>query len=233
MQPDVRLTVLATCLALAACGGDAETAESGGSAGGTAAGAGGTGGTTAAGGAGGTTGGAGGTTTGGAGGAGGAGGVTSGTGGAGGTTGLGGTTALGGAAGVGAGGAAGDAGKDAAIKDAGGTCQTDTDCLPTEKCSGAINCPDGAMCILPSRPGTCILKTPVACSTAKDCATGEVCVQTIFAIMPQPGYDAGSSDAGLPKLGVCRPAKQAARDPSPPIDRDRWWGAVESAMRGS
>jgi hypothetical protein len=267
MQPDVRLTVFATCLALTACGGEADTAQPLGSAGGTTAGAGGAGGATAgAGGAGGATAGAGGTA-----------GTTPGAGGASGTTGFGGTAGVAGAAG--AGGAAGSAGKDAggscysnndcqapekcigavgscptgaicilaprpgtcgiadAGKEAGGSCYSDANCLPTEKCVGAVgSCPDGAICVLPPSLGTCKPKTPVACATKADCQANEVCVQVMFPVYaPRPDAtapsDASSGDVSLPKLGECRPATQAARDPSP--SADVWWGAVESALRGT
>jgi hypothetical protein len=181
VQPDIRLSVFATCLALTACGGEADTGQAGGSAGGTAAG--------------------------------GAGGATAGAGGAGGAT-------------AGAGGTVTDAGKDAR-----GRCAYTTDCLPTEKCVGGVvlSCPDGALCVLPPRLGTCSPKTPVTCATKADCETNEQCVQVMFPILAIPPDDAGN----LPKLGECRPATQAARA-APPSSRDNaWWGAVESAMRKS
>ena len=34
-------------------------------------------------------------------------------------------------------------------------CYTDADCAENESCEGAVNCPEGAYCILPASPGSC------------------------------------------------------------------------------
>jgi len=250
MQPDVRLSLVATCLVLTSCGGDTETTQAGGSAGqstggsagifpiyapppdgsgttGGTAGSGGTGGVSSGGGGvGGTTGG-GGTTAGAAG----MGGIA-GTGGKAGAGGTGGIAGTGGKAGAGGTGGAVDSGKitDAA-KEAGASCYYDSDCLPTETCSGAINCPPGAFCILAPQPGKCVAKTPTRCSTSAECGPDETCVQTMFPIFAP--MDARTPDAAMPKLGECRPKTQALLSPSAPTGSDAWWGAAESALRGS
>lgn len=55
-------------------------------------------------------------------------------------------------------------------------CSTDADCLRNEVCQGASNCPPGAICILPSRPGVCVPKAtcPAGTGVRSDSSCGPV-----------------------------------------------------------
>lgn len=59
----------------------------------------------------------------------------------------------------------------------GGECWSDADCLAEQHCEGAVICSDGAFCILPNSPGTCVDdEAPAECVTDADCPEGQECV---------------------------------------------------------
>ncbi len=67
-----------------------------------------------------------------------------------------------------------------------GECWTDADCGGAQ-CIGATTCPCGAMCILPSHPGTCA----VGCYGDQDCPKGMVCNAAQVCLSP-PGCKPGA-----------------------------------------
>lgn len=70
-----------------------------------------------------------------------------------------------------------------------GLCWDNGDCAQGSHCEGAITCPCGALCIVPSQPGKCIPDEPVCLSDA-DCPSGTHCeLETICPCGTNPGSD--------------------------------------------
>jgi len=59
-----------------------------------------------------------------------------------------------------------------------GYCWTDGDCLPGQRCEGAIVCPPGAYCFVADQPGKCVTDSYIPCTGDSSCPKGYVCDTT-------------------------------------------------------
>lgn len=68
-------------------------------------------------------------------------------------------------------------------------CLTDAECPDGWDCVGALTCPDGAICVIPNKPGTCEPPTmdcysDADCPQGYDCVGASSCPPGMFCILP-------------------------------------------------